>query len=106
MRDHSLFVGFAPADKPRYACAVIVEHGGWGAAVAAPICRDTLTYLFDKNKAMAALAPLEEQWGGTIAERMQRRADAWRPSKPPEQPAEKPRPAAVTQNPRKPPTKI
>jgi penicillin-binding protein 2 len=106
MRDHSLFVGFAPADKPLYAAAVIVEHGGWGAAVAAPMCRDTLTYLFDKPKAMAALAALEEQWGGTIAERMRRRADAWRPSRPPEQPAEKPKPAAVTQNPRKPPTPL
>src|SRR3954462_15260628 len=106
MRDHSLFIGFAPADKPRYACAVIVEHGSWGATVAAPACRDTLTYLFDKPKAMAALAALEEQWGGTIAERMQRRADAWRPSKPPEQPEEKPKPAAVTQNTRKPPTTI
>ncbi|HEY0413732.1 MAG TPA: penicillin-binding protein 2 [Allosphingosinicella sp.] len=105
MRDHSLFVGFAPADKPRYACAVIVEHGGWGAAVAAPMCRDTLTYLFDKGKAMAALAALEEQWGGTIAERMKRRADAWRPPAPPPQPAEQPRPAAVTQNPRLPPTR-
>jgi penicillin-binding protein 2 len=104
MRDHSLFIGFAPADKPLYACAVIVEHGGWGAAVAAPMCRDTLTYLFDKPKAMAALAALEEEWGGTIAERMQRRADAWRPSKPPEQPEAKPKPAALTQNARKPPT--
>src|SRR3954453_10468399 len=53
MRDHSLFVGFAPADNPRYACAVIVEHGGGGASVAAPACRDVLTYLFDKQKAMA-----------------------------------------------------
>jgi penicillin-binding protein 2 len=106
MRDHSLFIGFAPADKPLYACAVIVEHGGWGATVAAPMCRDTLTYLFDKPKAMAALTALEEEWGGTIAERMQRRADAWRPSKPPEQVAEKPRPAAVAQNPRKPPTPV
>jgi penicillin-binding protein 2 len=77
MRDHSLFVGFAPADKPRYACAVIVEHGGWGAAVAAPMCRDTLTYLYDKQKAMAALAPLEEQWGGSIAERLARRREQW-----------------------------
>src|SRR4051812_2716250 len=77
MRDHSLFVGFAPADKPRYACAAIVEHGGWGAAVAAPAVRDTLTYLFDKQKAMAALAPLEEQWGGTIAERLAQRREHW-----------------------------
>ncbi|MEA3037007.1 MAG: penicillin-binding protein 2 [Sphingomonadales bacterium] len=106
MRDHSLFVGFAPYDKPRYACAVIVEHGGWGATVAAPMCRDTLTYLFDKAKAMAALTALEEQWGGTLAERMKRRADAWRPSATPPQPAETPRPAAITQNPRQPPTKV
>jgi penicillin-binding protein 2 len=82
MRDHSLFVGFAPADKPRYACAVIVEHGGWGASVAAPACRDVLTYLFDKQKAMAALAPLEEQWGGSIADRLARRREQWRAATP------------------------
>lgn len=41
-RDHALFVGYAPAQAPRYACAVIVEHGGGGSAVAAPICRDIL----------------------------------------------------------------
>jgi penicillin-binding protein 2 len=41
-RDHALFVGFAPIQAPRYACAVIVEHGGGGSAVAAPICRDIL----------------------------------------------------------------
>ena len=105
MRDHSLFVGFAPAESPRYACAVIVEHGGWGASVAAPACRDVLTYLWDKPKAMAALEALEQQWGGTLAERMKRRADAWRPSAPP-QPAEKPKPAAVSRNPRQPPDKI
>ncbi len=74
MRDHSLFVGFAPVDNPRYSCAVIVEHGGWGATVAAPIARDTLLYLFDPARAMAALAPIEESLGGTLAERMARRA--------------------------------
>ena len=31
LRDHSLFIGFVPADNPRYACAAIVEHGGFGA---------------------------------------------------------------------------
>ena len=41
-RDHALYVGFAPHDNPRYACSVIVEHGGGGSAVAAPIARDIL----------------------------------------------------------------
>jgi len=40
---HSWFVAFAPAEAPRYVVAVVVEHGGYGAAVAAPICRDVLT---------------------------------------------------------------
>ena len=42
-----------------------------------PLARDTMTYLFDKQKAMTALTAMEEQWGGTLAERMQRQADAW-----------------------------
>ncbi len=41
-RDHSLFVGYAPLDRPRYACAVVVEHGGSGSQVAAPMARDIL----------------------------------------------------------------
>ncbi|MEC8182527.1 MAG: penicillin-binding protein 2 [Pseudomonadota bacterium] len=41
-RDHSLFVGFAPIDEPRYAAAVVVEHGGSGSSMAAPIARDIL----------------------------------------------------------------
>lgn len=41
-RDHALFVGYAPYGAPRYACAVVVEHGGGGSAVAAPIARDAL----------------------------------------------------------------
>ncbi len=42
-RDHALFIAYAPADKPRYAIAVVVEHGGGGSNVAAPIARDILT---------------------------------------------------------------
>ena len=41
-RDHALYVGYAPYTTPRYACSVIVEHGGGGSAVAAPIARDIL----------------------------------------------------------------
>jgi penicillin-binding protein 2 len=43
-RDHALFVGFAPFDNPRYAVSVVVEHGGGGSAVAAPIARDAILY--------------------------------------------------------------
>ncbi|GAB5467116.1 MAG: penicillin-binding protein 2 [Rhodospirillales bacterium] len=41
-RDHALFVGYAPVDQPRYACAVVVDHGGGGSKAAAPIARDLL----------------------------------------------------------------
>ena len=37
LRDHALFISFAPADDPKIAVAVIVEHGGHGGSVAAPI---------------------------------------------------------------------
>ncbi|MEM8959415.1 MAG: penicillin-binding protein 2 [Pseudomonadota bacterium] len=41
-RDHALFVGYAPADRPRYAVAVVVEHGGGGSKAAAPVARDVM----------------------------------------------------------------
>ena len=41
-RDHALFVGFAPFEAPRYAVAVVVEHGSGGSTAAAPIGRDLL----------------------------------------------------------------
>ena len=41
-RDHALFVSFAPFDAPRYAVCVVVEHGGGGSTVAAPIARDAM----------------------------------------------------------------
>lgn len=44
LRDHALFVAFAPADKPRYAVAVVVEHGVSGSSTAAPIARDLLAH--------------------------------------------------------------
>lgn len=41
-RHHALFVGYAPLKNPDYVCSVVVEHGGGGSAVAAPIARDLL----------------------------------------------------------------
>jgi penicillin-binding protein 2 len=41
-RDHSWFIAYAPADDPRIAVAVLVENGGFGASVAAPIARKVL----------------------------------------------------------------
>ena len=41
-RDHALFVGYAPVDRPRFATAVVVEHGGSGSKAAAPFARDLL----------------------------------------------------------------
>lgn len=41
-RHHAWFVGYAPVNAPKYACSVIVEHGGGGASSAAPIVSDIL----------------------------------------------------------------
>ncbi|MFA5531002.1 MAG: penicillin-binding protein 2 [Thiohalomonadaceae bacterium] len=42
LRDHALFVSFAPVDDPRIAVAVLVENGGGGSTVAAPIARKVM----------------------------------------------------------------
>ncbi len=44
LHDHALYMGFAPADNPKIAVALIVENGGWGATVAAPIARKVFDY--------------------------------------------------------------
>lgn len=42
--DHSLYIAFAPSDKPKIAIAIIVENGGFGSEAAAPIVRKALDY--------------------------------------------------------------
>ncbi len=71
-RDHGHFICFAPVEAPRYACSVVVEHGG-GSPSAYPIARDILTYIFDKQKGMDILTELEKGWGGTPKERLDAR---------------------------------
>ncbi|HKQ62575.1 MAG TPA: penicillin-binding protein 2 [Candidatus Polarisedimenticolaceae bacterium] len=46
VRDHAWFVGYAPAEKPRIAFAIIVEHGGHGGTTACPIARKVLEVFF------------------------------------------------------------
>ena len=75
-RDHGHFIAFAPFDKPKYACAVIIEHGG-GSGAAYPIARDVMTYLFAPDKAMAVLDEFEKQWGGNVQQRMSARYDSF-----------------------------
>ncbi len=75
-RDHGLFVFFAPVDSPRYAGAVVIEHGG-GSGSAYPIARDVMTFLFDPQKGLDALHQLETQWGGTAQQRLSARYAAY-----------------------------
>lgn len=44
LRDHALFMAYAPVENPKIALALIVENGGWGATVAAPIARTVFDY--------------------------------------------------------------
>ena len=69
-RDHALFVAFAPAESPRYAASVILEHGIAGGRYAAPIARDVLTYLFEPERALAVLPPIEAEAARRRAERV------------------------------------
>jgi penicillin-binding protein 2 len=54
LRDHAWFVAFAPADDPRYAISVIVEHGGFGADAAAPKAREIMRVALLKDPEIRA----------------------------------------------------
>jgi penicillin-binding protein 2 len=72
LRDHAHFVCFAPADNPRYAAAVVLEHNGHTVRnLDTPLTgRDIMTYLFDRERALKSLAEVEPTWGGDIRTRM------------------------------------
>lgn len=80
LRDHALFLGFAPFDHPRYAVASIIEHGGHliRNEDAPMIAADTLSFLFDPKKATEKLETLEKGWGGTPGERLAKQMTAFR----------------------------
>ena len=59
MRDHGLFVCFGPFDNPRYACAVITDHGGGGGAAAAPKAREIMKAVLLKDpSSLSAFVPI------------------------------------------------
>lgn len=62
-RDHALFVCFAPVEEPRYCCAVIVEHGGGGSRVAAPIAREIMLETQHRDPSGPRAAPLLARLG-------------------------------------------
>ena len=80
LRDHALFVCFAPADNPRYAAAIVLEHNGHTVRnLDTPLIgRDIMTYLFDRERAVASLAEVEPTWGGDIKTRMAATAEEYR----------------------------
>lgn len=57
LRDHSLYIAFAPAHDPKVALAIVVENGGFGAAAAAPLARKALDYLLIKRAAEGRTLP-------------------------------------------------
>lgn len=97
LRDHALFVAFAPADKPKIAVAVIVEHGGHGGSAAAPVARAIFAQYFGLKdvvtpplKAEVAEKPKEQQVDQeTPPSELPEGVEAV-PPLPPEEPAEEP----------------
>jgi penicillin-binding protein 2 len=49
LRDHALFVGFGPVEAPRYAVAVIVEHGSSGSRAAGPRAREIMQFALERD---------------------------------------------------------
>ena len=60
LRDHSLYIAFAPLEGPKIALAVLVENGGFGARAAAPIARSVLDYFLLGKLPAAARKPVPE----------------------------------------------
>ena len=58
LRDHSLYIAFAPLESPKIALAVLVENGGFGARTAAPIARTVLDYFLLGKLPAAARKPV------------------------------------------------
>ena len=49
-RDHAVFIAFAPYENPRYAISVLIEHGGSGSKVAAPLAKKVIKLVIDRHE--------------------------------------------------------
>ena len=55
LQDHALFISFAPFENPEIVVSVIIDNGGSGSAVAAPIARDIINFYFESIKSKVAM---------------------------------------------------
>jgi len=80
LRDHALFVCFAPAENPRYAAGIVLEHNGHTVRnLDTPLIgRDIITYLLDRDLALKSLAEVEPTWGGDYRMRATEQAAAFK----------------------------
>ena len=49
-RDHALYIAFGPYKNPRYALSIIIEHGGSGGTVAAPLAKELFKMIIDRHE--------------------------------------------------------
>lgn len=68
-RDHALFVAFAPVGNPKYAVAAIVEHGGGGGQTAAPLVRDVMEDLLERDPIAMPAFSLDRAAGPVSSDR-------------------------------------
>ena len=50
LKDHALFIAFAPYDDPKYAISIIIEHGGSGSSAAAPIAKKVIKKVLERDE--------------------------------------------------------
>jgi penicillin-binding protein 2 len=73
-RDHAWFIGYAPAEKPEIAFAIVVEHGGHGGTTAAPVARKVLETFFADR--LPPKPPPDEKPAGQLQARLGTRPEA------------------------------
>ena len=80
LRDHALFVCFAPVENPKYAAAIVLEHNGHTVRnLDTPLIgRDIMTFLFDRDRAIKSLHEVEPTWGGDYRTRAAAQAEAFK----------------------------